>query len=69
MAVPECASNEEIPRVANLSELDFHEEYFLKAQYLGILFRISHCLVCTECQTKLVCFSGLRYQQLGYLVE
>jgi hypothetical protein len=33
MAVPECASNEEIPRVANLSELDFHEEYFLKVPY------------------------------------
>ena len=30
MAVPECAANEEIPRVANLAELDFHEEYFLK---------------------------------------
>ncbi len=39
MAVPECASNEEIPRVANLSELDFHEEYFLKVQYLENLFR------------------------------
>jgi hypothetical protein len=38
MAVPECTSNEEIPRVANLSELDFHEEYFLKVQYLGNLF-------------------------------
>ncbi len=38
MAVPECASNEEIPRVANLSELDFHEEYFLKVQYLETCF-------------------------------
>lgn len=45
MAVPECASNEEIPRVANLSELDFHEEYFLKLQYMGTCF-VLHTALC-----------------------
>lgn len=32
MAVPGILSNTEIPRVSGLSELDFHNEYFVKAQ-------------------------------------
>jgi hypothetical protein len=34
MAVYGCRSNEEIPRVANLTELEFHENYFLKVIFV-----------------------------------
>jgi len=32
MAVPGIKANTEIPRVANLTEIDFHQQYFLKAK-------------------------------------
>jgi hypothetical protein len=82
MAVPECASNEEIPRVANLSELDFHEEYFLKVQYSTwetcfVLYTLpsftlnlySYIGVFMYGVAYLVCFSRYKCHQWEYLVE